>query len=266
MARAGTAVAFLVLAACASGPREPDLERAKAYLGEGRDAAHHGRHDEAISHYTRAIEEYPDLSEAWCARGFSRVKLRLDPEADGDTRAHEDRALEDYSMAIAKDPTLADAYFNRAMILASRAIFKPAVEDLLIAARYKPRDAEPHYYLGKLYEEKFEDRGVAAMEHYEKYAELGGTDAAVREKVRLWKDFKKQMAPAPQAPTAEDEKKAEGLDQSFRQDLAAGRWEDARKKLEELLTKYGQTRHVKKQTTELNAVLKALQLKKEPPK
>lgn len=250
---------------CASGPAAPDLEQAKALLAEGREAAHKGRHEEAISLYSRAIEEYPDLAEAWHARGNARVHMRLSPEATGDIRQHEERALEDYTMAVSKDPTLADAYFNRAMVLASRALYKPAIEDLLLSARYKPRDPEPHYYLGKLYEEKFEDRGLSAMEHYEKYAELGGTDAAVREKVKLWKEFKKQMAPAP-ATGPDAEKAAEELDRSFRQDLAAGKWPEAQKKLEDLLSKYGQTQFVQRQAAQLNAVLKALQAKKEPPK
>ena len=39
-----------------------------------------------------------------------------------------------------------------------------------------------------------EDRIVLAMDHYEKYVDLGGTDPVAREKVRVWKDFKKQQS------------------------------------------------------------------------
>jgi Flp pilus assembly protein TadD len=235
------------------------VESAKAYAEEGRQAARAGDHASAVDFYTKAIESNPESPEAYSGRGYSSVQLRRDPEADGGARAREDGAIRDYSMAIRYNPAFADAYFNRAMLLASRARYKDAVEDLLNASRYQPRDPEPHLWLGRIYEEKLEGRVVAAMEHYEKYADLGGSDPAVREKVRLWKELRSQVVPAPaRDPTAEDEKKAEELHEGFKKLFAADRKDEALKAVEELVSKYGHTRYVRERVAQFQALLNAL--------
>src|SRR6185503_6886937 len=117
---------------CASSP-EAGIAESQQMLDDGREAARHNRHVEAIVLFTSAVKVNPDLAEGWFERGKSHIHLRLDPKADGESRGFEQKALEDFSMAVRKNPAYADAYFNRAMILSSRAQYKAAVDDLMNA-------------------------------------------------------------------------------------------------------------------------------------
>lgn len=251
------------LAACASsGEGGGDLEAAQGHIAAGRAEAEKGRHAEAVEHFTKAVEAHPDLSDAYYHRGCSYVGLRLSPETRGDARAVEDKALRDFDAAVRVNPAHGKAYFNRAMVLASRAQFRAAAEDLLQACQYDARNPEPHLQLGRLYEDKFEDRGVAALEHYEKYADLGGRDPATIDKVRAWRELKKSAAPAPapssQAPKADDEKKAAELHDEFKRLFRENKKAEALKIVETLLGQYGQTAYVRERAREFSALLAAL--------
>ncbi|HXG62486.1 MAG TPA: tetratricopeptide repeat protein [Planctomycetota bacterium] len=261
--RAPALVGALFLSACAAAG--PDPEMAAGLLEEALQAAERGEHARAVELCTRALRENPEFPEAYYHRGVSRVKLRLAPAAEIDARVQEERALEDFTRAIQLNPAYGDAYFNRAMVLASRAQYRQAAEDLINAVRFRPQDPEPRLWLGRLYEEKFEDKTVEALEHYEKYVDLGGRDPEVREKVRLWKELKKQApgappaAPAPpRAPSAEDESRARDLHEEFKRHFAEGRKEEALRTITELLGKYGHTRYVEERRRELNALHNAL--------
>jgi tetratricopeptide (TPR) repeat protein len=240
-------------------------------LEEGREAARERRLHEAGRIFTQAVKVNPDNAEAWYERGRCSVQIRLDPTTEGDVRAYEQRALDDFSMAIRKNPAYADAYFNRAMLLSSRAQYKPAVDDLLNASRFKPQDPEAHLCLGELYEAKFEDRMVLAMDHYEKYVDLGGSDPTVREKVKIWKDLKKQVGggapppPSAKVPTPEEEKKAAELHLKALELLKQPDKTEAVKALEELLTTYGHTKYVQEKARALQAAVAAFK-KKDAPK
>lgn len=259
MARTAAALILAWAAAgCASAPGEPDRESARACVEAGKRAAAAGDHRGAVDQFTKAIKADPELAEAYYGRGAANVKLRLSRSTEGDVRVYEDRALADFTAAIRLDPAYADAYFNRAMVLSSRARFKAAAEDLLNAIRFKPKDPEAHLWLGRLYEEKFEDRMPSAMDHYEKYVDLGGTDTDVREKVKMWKELRKSMATPSKAPTADEEKKAEELHETFKRSFAAGQKAEAVKAVEELVSKYGHTQFVQRRAREMNALLNAL--------
>ena len=265
MARTAAALILALAAAgCASSPDEPDRESAKEYVAEGKRAATAGDPRGAITLFTKAIRANPEIAEAYYGRGGANIQLRMKRSTEGDIRVCEERALADFTAAIRLDPAYGDAYFNRAMVFSSRAKFKQAAEDLLNAVRYKPKDPEAHLWLGRLYEEKFEDRMTSAMDHYEKYVDLGGTDTDVREKVKVWKELKKQMATPSKAPTADDEKKAEELHETFKRAFAAGRKDEAVKAVEELVSKYGHTQFVQKRAREMNALLNAI--RKDAPK
>lgn len=254
-------------AGCASSRGGHDADAARGYLEEGRRLAAEGDHRGAVERYTRAILADPELPEAYYGRGYSHVQLRLSRATEGDVRLHEERALADFGAAIRLDPTFADAYFNRAMVLCYRAQFKPAAEDLLSAVRFKPKDPEPHLLLGKLYEEKFEDRLAAALQHYEKYLELGGRDPSVVEKVRAHQELRKLAAAPAKAPTVEEEKKAEELMERFKL-LFPGRREEALRAVEEMVSRYGHTQFVQKQARQIEALLRSLRQEapgKEPP-
>lgn len=259
MARTAAALILAWAAAgCASAPDEPGRDSARSYVEAGKKAATAGDYRGAIDLFSKGIRANPESAEAYYGRGGANVKLRLSRATEGDIRIHEERALADFTVAIRLDPTYADAYFNRAMVLSSRAKFKQAAEDLLNAARYRPQDPEAHLWLGRLYEEKFEDRMPSAMDHYEKYVDLGGTDYDVREKVKVWKELKKAMATPSKTPTADDEKRAEELHETFKRTFAAGQKAEAVKAVEELVSKYGHTQFVQRRAREMNALLNAL--------
>jgi tetratricopeptide (TPR) repeat protein len=268
--------AFLVLAGtlwgCATS-QEAGVSESLQLLDDGRDAAKKNHHVEAVALFTNAVRANPDLAEAWFERGRSHILLRRDPKAEGDSRLFEQKAFDDFSNAIRKNPAFADAYFNRAMILCSRAQYKAAVDDLLNAAKFSTRDPEPHLWMGEIYEKKFEDRIVFAMDHYEKYVDLGGADPTAREKVRVWKQFKKDtgsapgVAPTPSAkvPTAEDEAKAAELHQKALELLKQPDKSEAVKAMEELLANYGHTKYVQDKAKALQAAVSIFK-KKDAPK
>lgn len=264
------AVLLSALAAgCASAPEggAADVEASRSHLEKGRELAGKNRHAEAVEAFTRAVKAHPDGAEAYFERGCSGVRLRLNAETQGDSRELEEKALRDFSAAIRLNPAFGKAYFNRAMVFASRAQFRAAAEDLLNACQYDAKNAEAHLQLGRLYEEKFEDRGIAALEHYDRYAELGGRDAATLDKVRAWREIKKQQAstapgaPAGKPPGPDDEKKAAALHEEFKKLLREDRKAEALKAMETLLSQHGQTAYVRERTREFSAVLNALQKK-----
>jgi hypothetical protein len=270
--RVGLFAAVLGLWGCVSADPAQGISESQQLLEDGRDAARRNNPSEAIVLFTRAVRTNPDLAEGWYERGRCEIKLRLDPKQEGESRAFEERALDDFSMALLKNPAYADAYFNRAMILSSRAQYKPALDDLMNAVRFNPRDADSHLWMAELYEKKFEDRIIQAMEHYEKYVDLGGTDPVAREKVRVWKDFKKQTAaPAPlpppsnKIPTAEEESKAAELHQRALDLLKQPDKTEAVMAMEELLTSYGHTKYVKEKAKALQAAISIFK-KKDAPK
>ena len=259
---------------CATQDRSAEnIAEAKQLLEEGRDAAMRNDHPRAVTLCTMAVKVNPDLAEAWYERGKSNIQLRLSPKAEGNTRTYEQQSVDDFTMALQKNPAYADAYFNRAMILSSRAQYKPAIEDLLNASRYKPRDPDAHLYLARLYETKFEDRVPMAMDHYEKYTDLGGTDPEAREKARVWKEFKKGLStpqapttpPPSKTPTAEDERKAAELHGKALELLEKSNKAEGAKLLEELLGPYGHTKYVQEKLQGLRVLLSTLK-KKDAPK
>jgi tetratricopeptide (TPR) repeat protein len=274
MTRAPLGAALLSIlawgAGCATEGPPPGIAEAQQLLEEGREAARRNQVSRAIDLFKRAVIANPDLAEAWFERGKCEIRIRLDAKIEEDARGYEEKALDDFTTAIRKNPAYADAYFNRAMVLSSRAQYKLAVDDLLNAVRFKPQDAEAHRWLGELYEKKFEDRIILAMEHYEKYVDLGGIDPGVREKVRIWKDFKKQMPqPAPEpsgrASTPEDERKAQELHVKGLELLRNPDKTEAVKAFEDLLTAYGHTKYVQGKLQAIQAAVAAFK-KKDAPK
>jgi tetratricopeptide (TPR) repeat protein len=276
MIRARIFGALLALVSWSAGcatqdPAQAGAAEAQRHLDDGKESVRSGWTLEGIDHFTAAVKANPDLAEAWFWRGKCEIQMRLDPKWEGDLRLMEQHALDDFSMAIRKNPAYGDAYYNRAMVLSSRAQFKLAVDDLLNAVRYKPQDPEPHLWLGELYEKKFEDRAPMAMDHYEKYADLGGTEPTAREKARLWKELRKQIAaPSPEpttnrAPTPEEERKAQELHAKGLELLKNPDKAEAVHTFEQLLSTYGHTKYVQGKLQALQAVVAAFK-KKDAPK
>ena len=234
---------------------------AQSWVDAGIEAARAGKHAEAVDRFTKAIAADPEMADAYHQRACSYVRMRLGEEMQGDSRAAEDKALKDFDAALRLNPAHGKAYYNRAMIFASRAQYRAAAEDLLKACQFNDRNPEPHLRLGQIYEDKFEDRGLAALEHYEKYADLGGRDAATLEKVRAWRELKKAAAPAPAPavpPGVDGEKKAAELHEDFKRLFRENRRAEALQVLETLMAKYGSTAYVRERSREFSALLGAL--------
>jgi len=259
-AMAGMAALVLACSGCA-GKEVVPAEEARTLVERGRKAARAGDYRTAMEFYSRAVAEDPEFAEAYNERGKSSVQLRLAPgeEPGQDVRICEENALTDFTIAVQKNPSYADAYFNRAMVLASRAQYKLAVEDLLSAIRFNPQDPDSHRWLGTLYELKFEDRLLSAMDHYEKYVDLGGTDPVIREKVRVWKESRRAASAIPQAArkpaTPEDERKAAEMHARAMELLGMPDKTEAVQMLENLLSTYGNTKYVQEKMSALQAVI-----------
>ncbi|HEV3027962.1 MAG TPA: hypothetical protein VG457_10340, partial [Planctomycetota bacterium] len=134
--------------------------------------------------------------------------------------------------------------------------------------RYNPQDADSHRWLGNLYELKFEDRLLAAMEHYEKYVDLGGTDPVIRENVRIWKESRKAASAIPppvrKPATPEDERKAAEMHARAMELLRMPDKTEAVQLLETLLSTYGNTKYVQEKLGALQAVISTFKKRSGP--
>ncbi len=256
-------VLLVLLAACASRPADQvRAERARELRTRGDSAFAARDWKGALALYDDAAEANPQAAETFWKRGNVRVELYHDPGEEGRTREHLERATWDYTRAVQLNPAYYEAYFNRAMLAMKFAKFREAVGDLLQCCQLRPKESEPHLLVAKVYEEKFEDRQVQALDHYEKYVELGGSDDEVREKVRKWRELKKSLAPVPTPaaaprPTADDEKAAADLHAKALEQVKAGKKAEAAASLRELLEKHGKTKYVKEREKQLQVLLKA---------
>ncbi len=258
---------LILLAACAStGSQEANIARAKAYREKGDAAYDAGAWAAAIEHYTECIRTNPEFAEAYYLRG--NCWRMLATEKGGKTRSVDafNSALGDYTAAVNRNPMHYDAFLNRACLLITVARAKDAVADFLQCTSIRTKDPLPHLYLGEIYEKWFEDKKLMALDHYEKYAERGGTDPDVLEKVAQFRQLKKDMQPAPtgRTPNAEDEKKAAEMHKEVMALVGQGKRDEAIKKLDELFANYGHTKYVKENRG--LAALRAAFPGKEPPK
>lgn len=255
---------LVLLAACSSTPvAEVQAEKARDLRERGDQAAGRGDWKTAADYYGQSLEANPQSSETHLKRGNAYVEMYRAPgDSEGPSRQWLERAVFDYGRAVQLNPASYDGFFNRAMVACKFARFKDAVADLLQCVQIRPKEAEPHLVIGRLYEEKFEDRGIQALEHYDTYVELGGADEQVVRKVKEWRELKKALGAAKppeetRAPTAEDEKAAEALHAQALDHVKSGRKAEAGRALEELLTKYAGTRYVKDREKQLQVLRNA---------
>lgn len=251
--------AFVVLAGCAGGPA---TEKARRHMDAGDRYFTEGDYEAALECYDDAVKANPREPLAYLRRGNANVRLARDPEGKKPAREHENQALANYIECVRLNPSIADAFFNRAMIYAKRANYKQAVKDLMQYSKLIEKDPEPHLLIGQMYEERFEDSGllVRAMEHYEKYLELGGRNPVIEEKVRTWQELKKAAGldgdpkkPDPEGkggekPKEDDEAVAQKLFDTYRTLFVSGNEEKKKQAMEVLRTlvdKYAHTEVVK---------------------
>ena len=168
------------------------------------------------------------------------------------------RAFGDFDEAIRINPAYLNAYFNRAMLLASIGRHKDAAEDLISVLRLNARDTRAHLKLGELYENKFEDAQIRALQHYDSYVALGGPDPVVREKVRAWRELTQELTGSQPVPAVDMEEQARDLHGRAMKLLREGRKKEALDNVEELLSKYGETLYVTRQERIFKALLNSL--------
>ncbi|MBI4565999.1 MAG: tetratricopeptide repeat protein [Planctomycetes bacterium] len=264
-----TVFSLALLASCATvSPESEHVERAREFRQRADAAVEEGHLERAVSLYTRSLEENPQYAEAWWKRGNVYTRMADLPDAHVRPRDLLEKAIDDYSRAIHSNPAFFDAYFNRAMVGLYFARYREAARDLLQCLQIYPRDPQAHLILGRLYEDKFEGRLPRAMEHYEQYLNLGGTDEEIKEKVQAWREFKKSIAPsesgqeaAPKKPAAEEEQAAQDLHGRITNLIGLGRRDEAYQALEELLSRYGHTRYVKDRQREFEVLRRAFKPK-----
>jgi tetratricopeptide (TPR) repeat protein len=118
-----------------------------------------GDPEQAIEHFTRAVEVKPDYSMAYFNRGTSYLAL-----------GRVDEALQDFGRAIEIDATNAEAYVNRALLLQRRGQGDAALEDYRKALEIAPWSHAAHNNLGTLHQERGEQD--LALAEYDAALEL----------------------------------------------------------------------------------------------
>jgi len=113
-----------------------------------------GEMEEAILHFSRAVEVKPDYAMAYFNRGTSHSSL-----------GQLEQALQDFRRAIELDPRNAESYVNRALLLQARGDLEPALRDYRRALEIAPWSHAAHNNLGTLYQVQGEQD--LALEEYD---------------------------------------------------------------------------------------------------
>ena len=136
-------------------------------------------YNDAITHYTEAIDLNPELTEVYNNRGVANGKtgnfhaaiqdfnttIDLNPEIAGvyNNRGNAytlkmdfDAAIQDYNKAIDLNPEYATAYNNRGAAYGEKGEVDPAIQDYNKAIDLNPEYAEAYYNRGNAYNNKGE--------------------------------------------------------------------------------------------------------------
>ena len=107
-------------------------------------------YQKAVAYYTEALEQKPDMLEAYVNLGIVY-----------DDMDKVDKALENYNIAIQLNPSYTDAYYNRGFAYLDKEDLDHAIADFSKVIELNPEHAEAYYFRGLLYfvKEDF-DRGI----------------------------------------------------------------------------------------------------------
>jgi tetratricopeptide (TPR) repeat protein len=110
-----------------------------AYVFKGRGLAYHkrGSYDRAVEDYDNAIRLKPDYAEAFHSRGPAQYN-----------RGFYDRAIADYDMTIRLKPGFAQAFHSRGLAEQKRGSYGRAIEDYDMAIRLRPDFAQAFHSRG----------------------------------------------------------------------------------------------------------------------
>lgn len=120
---------------CAESPESPEVLTERGHLMES-----HGRFDEAIQAYTKALERRPGDATIHYDRGVAYGQMGRWKEA-----------IDDYSQAVDRDPAMARAYNNRAAAYAQQHQFDAAVADFTKAISLDSNNALAYRNRGLAY-------------------------------------------------------------------------------------------------------------------
>jgi Flp pilus assembly protein TadD len=113
---------------------------AEAHNGLGLVLVGKGRRDEAMAHYREALALKPDYAEVYCNVGdFYRA-----------SNEEKEKAIESYRKALAIKPHYAEAHFGLGCVLASLGRAQEAIEQYRASLKTQPNSAEAHNKLGLL--------------------------------------------------------------------------------------------------------------------
>ena len=121
-------------------------------------------YEEAITHYTEALELNPQMFEAYNNRGVVYRK-----------RGKPDEALQDYNRAIELDPDNAGAYNNRGFTYLSQNEPTKALQDFSKAIELDRDNAGAYYGRGRAYQ--VQDEPTKALQDFSKAIELDPDNA-----------------------------------------------------------------------------------------
>ena len=112
-------------------------------------------YQEAVKHFTNAIQQNPEAAEAYSGRGLAYLSIGA-----------LDKALADFSRAIELNQISAEAYNGRSIVYRAKGDFDNAIANLNEAIRLDPEFAEAYYTRGLTYDSKGEFN--KAIEDYTK--------------------------------------------------------------------------------------------------
>ena len=126
-----------------------------AYCGLGQAFNRHGKYDEAVKYYLKALQIDPNYADAY-------YELGVTLEAQG----HPKEALKHYSEALRMNPDYAEVYNNIGVILSKQGKSKIAIDHFQKAIQIRPNYALAYYNLGII----FADHGriMEAISNYKK--------------------------------------------------------------------------------------------------
>jgi len=143
--------------------QQPQL--AEAYNDRGIVYAQMGQVDQALKDFDAAISLNPKYAKAYNNRGNLYQK-----------RTEQDKALEDYNKALALNANYAPAYVNRGNVYLKKGQTDKALEDYSKAIALKPDDAAPYLNRGLLLESRQEY--ARALEDFQQAIKLKPDGAA----------------------------------------------------------------------------------------
>lgn len=146
---------------------EARMENAHKFFTKAIKAEQEGATGAAILFYSCAIQNDPDMIEAY----YRRANNHFDRFVD-------ELAIADYTEVLRRNPDHKNARFNRAVSYMATGDVEKAHADFTELLRYDPHDKEVHKYMGIIHLDYLPQPEKASY-HFSCYRELGGIDPQV---------------------------------------------------------------------------------------